>query len=81
MQFVARQDLDLSESAVSKERIHKQKGDAKRAAPLIARRPSLDVVVQREFVRMRPQAHCIGFVLMLVSDVSFEQFFGEHIAL
>src|SRR5215470_6201974 len=41
----------------------------------------LDVVIQGELVRMRPQAHGIRFVLALVVDVGFDQFRAEYIAL
>jgi len=41
----------------------------------------LDVVIQREFVRMGPQAHGIRFILALVFDKGLDQVLAEDIAL
>src|SRR5437773_6626871 len=43
--------------------------------------PTLNVVIQGEFVRMRPQPHRVGFILALVIDERLDQFFGENVAL
>ena len=42
--------------------------------------PTLDVVIQRELIRMRPQANGVGFVLALVGDERLQQLFAEYIA-
>src|SRR3954454_23532078 len=42
---------------------------------------SLNVVVKSEFVRMRPQAHCIGFALALIFRVGFDQILRENVTL
>src|ERR1700722_13743527 len=41
----------------------------------------LDVVVEREFVRVRAEADRVGFALSLVSDEGFDQLFAEYVAL
>src|ERR1035437_5444207 len=40
----------------------------------------LDVVIQRELVGMRAQAHRLRFVLAFVIDEGFDQFLGEDVA-
>jgi hypothetical protein len=40
----------------------------------------LHVVVEREFIRMRPQANCVHFLSALVIDVGAQQLFREDIA-
>src|SRR5579859_14226 len=42
---------------------------------------SLDVVVQRELVRMGPRIDSLDLVLHLVADPSFDQVFAEHVSL
>src|SRR5579859_5279416 len=41
----------------------------------------LNVVIQRELVRMRPQPHRVHLLHALVVDVSCQQIFGEDVAL
>ena len=42
---------------------------------------TLDVVIQRKLVWVRPQPNGIRFVLAFVSDVRLDQIFGKHLAL
>jgi len=49
--------------------------------PLYECSQELNIVVEREFVRVRAKAHRIGLMLVLVRNVGFQQVFCEDIAL
>src|SRR5215469_18380506 len=42
---------------------------------------TLDVIVEREFVRMRAETYRIGFGAAFVVDECFDQLLSEHVAL
>src|ERR1019366_664788 len=42
--------------------------------------PTLNIVVELEFVGMRPQTHRLRLILALVLDKRFDQVFGKYIA-
>lgn len=50
------------------------------AAPFSPRR-LLDVIVEEELVRMRPQPHRIDLLAPLVADPSLDQVLGKHLSL